>query len=222
MPNSEIILGDCFEYIKTLPDNHFDIAIADPPYGIDIMKSGRLVREKGLTYKSWDMGAPSKEYFAELFRVSKNSIIWGANHFIETIPINSPCWVVWDKVRPSSFSFSMCELAFTTFDKTAKIFSHSLAKQRYEEERIHPTQKPIALYAWLLETFAQKGDVIFDPFLGSGSSRIAAYKLGFDFVGCEIDPEYYEAQEKRFRELCLGETKRGEMITTQLNIFPNQ
>lgn len=218
-PQSEVILGDSLEVLREMPDLSIDIAIADPPYGIQIMKSGRLIKEKGRTYKPWDASAPSADFFKELLRVSKNVIIFGANHFIDRVPINSKCWIVWDKEQPETLSFAMCELALTTFDRSAKIFRYSAARQSVEETRIHPTQKPIALYAWLLRNFAKPGDKIFDPFLGSGSSRIAAYQLGFDFKGCEIDPEYYTAQEARFRQACMGERRVGDNIVKQYELF---
>ena len=218
-PKSEIFLGDCLDYMKSLPDKYFDITIADSPYGIDVMKSGVLVKEKGREYKGWDESAPSKEVFDEIARVSKNYILWGANHFIETVSRNASCWLVWDKVRPATFSFCQCELALTTFPCTAKLFRYSSALQNAVEEKIHPTQKPIALYSWILDLFAQPGDKIFDPFLGSGSSRIAAYQKGFDFVGCEMDEEYFRSSDERFKELCHGIKTSGGVTIKQESLF---
>lgn len=218
-PKSEVILGDSLEALHQMPDKSFSIAIADPPYGIDICSSGRLMREKGRKYKPWDKEAPSAEFFNELLRVSENVVIFGANHFIDRVPINSKCWIVWDKEQPESLSFAMCELALTTFDRTAKIFRYSAARQSSVEKRIHPTQKPVALYAWILRNFAKPGDSILDTHLGSGSSRIAAYKLGYDFTGYEIDPEYYTAQDVRFKEECLGRVERNGMVLTQYELF---
>ena len=198
-PRSEIILGDSFEVLKSMADKSVDIALCDCPYGIDICSSGRLM----------------------LLRVSKNAIIFGANHFIDRIPINSKCWIVWDKEQPETLSFAMCELALTTFDRSAKIFRYSAARQSVKETRIHPTQKPVALYAWIFQNFANPGDLILDTHLGSGSSRIAAYRMGFDFIGCEIDPEYYTAQEVRFRQESMGEQRRGNVVLTQYELFNN-
>lgn len=196
---------DCMVFMKQTPDKFFDICLADPPYGIDINSSGHLVREKGWEYKTWDKDAPSTEWFKELRRVSKHCIIWGANHFIDRVPINSKAWVVWDKRQPENFSFAMCELALTDFeDKTAKIFRYSPSQQSVTETRIHPTQKPVALYAWLLKNYAKEGDTIFDPMAGSQASRIAAYKMGFDYVGCELDKEYFEKGCERFNRECKG------------------
>lgn len=221
MAKSEVFNVDCLEYMRTLPDNAFSLAIADPPYGIDINSSGRLVKEKGRTYKEWDMSAPDKEWFDELRRVSCNIVIWGANHFIDRIPINSKAWIVWDKNQPEQLSFAMCELALTDFDdKTAKIFRYSPMKQNSEEIRIHPTQKPVALYAWILKNYAQPGNTIFDPMMGSQSSRIAAYKMGFDYVGCELDKEYFEKGCERFDRECHGRTKTKDGHTiVQTSLF---
>lgn len=218
-PKSNIILGDSFDLLKSMSDKSVDLTLCDCPYGIDICSSGRLVKEKGREYKAWDKEAPSKEFFKELLRVSKNAIIFGANHFIDRIPINSNCWIVWDKEQPESLSFAMCELALTTFDRSVKIFRYSVARQSAKEVRIHPTQKPVALYGWIFKNFAKDGDLILDTHLGSGSSRIAAYKMGLDFIGCEIDPEYFSAQEERFIQECMGKTYKGDKLITQYNLF---
>ena len=220
-PVSKVMKMNCLDFMKGLPDKHYDLILADPPYGIDINSSGRICKEKGRAYKEWDRTPPPKEYFDEMLRVSKNLIVFGAKHFISEIPVDSKAWIVWDKAQPEGLSFAMCELALTTFtDRTAKIFRYSATKQNNEEVRVHPTQKPIALYAWILKNYANEGDVIFDPFLGSGSSRIAAYRMGFDFYATEIDDEYFTAQEKRFNEICHGEVvlKDGR-VAKQLDIF---
>ena len=180
---------DCMEYMATLPDNAFDLAIVDPPYGIGISSNPvRQAHEK----KNWDKSIPSKEYFIELFRVSKNQIIWGGNYY-DLPPTQN--LIVWDKKQPEDFSLAMCEFAWCSIQMPAKIFSYSVLK---EKGKIHPTQKPVALYEWLLNNYAKQGDRILDTHLGSGSSRIAAYNLGFDFVGCEIDKDYFDKQEERF------------------------
>ena len=186
---------DCMEYMATLPDKAFDLAIVDPPYGININNNmGRRKGDKPSNYKKveWDNEIPSNEYFKELFRVSKNQIIWGANYF-NMPPTKS--FVVWRKPQISEkLSFSMLEYAWTSFNITSKEWIGI----SNEADRIHPTQKPVALYEWLLTNYAKQGDRILDTHLGSGSSRIAAYNLGFDFVGCEIDKEYFDKQEERF------------------------
>ena len=183
---------DCMEYMATLPDKAFQLAIVDPPYGIGI--SSNPVRQKH-NKKNWDDEIPRKEYFDELFRVSSNQIVWGGNYFISYLH-NTQNFIIWDKKQPFNFSLAMCELAWCSKQMPAKIFRYSVLK---EQGKIHPTQKPVALYEWLLMNYAKEGDRILDTHLGSGSSRIAAHKLGFEFVGCELDKDYFEAQEKRFR-----------------------
>jgi site-specific DNA-methyltransferase (adenine-specific) len=196
MPSIELLNIDCMEYMRTLPDKAFDLAIVDPPYGIDINTSGRLVKEKGWEYKDWDKGIPTMEYFTELSRVSENQIIWGGNYF--GLPATR-CFLIWDKQQPEGISFASAEYAWTSFDQSAKTFR--LRPQG--EDRIHPTQKPVKLYRWIMYHFCKVGNPapkILDTHLGSGSSAIAAHQMGFDFVGCEIDKDYYNAACKRFKE----------------------
>ena len=183
---------DCLEAMKGMKDNEFDLAIVDPPYGVNINTSGTFFKEK-YKVKSWDKEPPKQEYFNELFRVSKNQIIWGGNYFFNMLGY-CKCFLVWDKKISENMSFAMCEMAWTSFKNGAKIYYETTKQQL----RIHPTQKPVALYKWLLTNYAKQGDKILDTHLGSGSSRIACYDLGFDFVGYELDKDYFEAQEKRF------------------------
>lgn len=180
---------DCMVALKATPDKYFELCICDPPYGIGI--SGNPIRQQHKK-KSWDDATPNKEYFNELRRVSKYQIIWGGNYF--DLP---PCkgYLIWDKEQPFDFSLAMCEFAWCNIDHPAKMFRYRVLN---ETNKIHPTQKPVALYEWLLKNYAKPGDRILDTHLGSGSSRIAAYNLGFDFVGYEIDKDYFDAQEKRF------------------------
>lgn len=211
---SEVYNMDCLEYMRSIPDKYFDLCIADPPYGIgeDGAKNhSRSKLAKAIKYipKKWDKSVLSKEYYEEILRVSKKVIIWGANHFISQIPYDSSCWLVWDKENGGN-DFADCELAWTNFNSAVRIFKFRWAgmlqgNMKHKEYRIHPTQKPIALYSWILDNYANNGDKIFDSFLGSGSSRIAAYKKGFDFYACELDKEYFDAQEKRFKKECFGE-----------------
>lgn len=224
MPISEVYNVDCLEYMRSLPDKHFDLCIADPPYGIGECGAknhsrSKIAKAKEYTAKDWDFQALPKEHFDEILRVCKKAIIWGANHFISKIPYDSSCWIVWDKENGDN-DFADCELAWTNFNTAVRRFKFRWAgmlqgNMKHKETRIHPTQKPIALYAWILDNYASQGDKIFDPFLGSGSSRIAAYKKGFDFYACELDKGYYEAQEERFRRECLGEVRQsnGTKIT---------
>lgn len=195
---SEVKLMDCMEGMKAYPDKFFELAIVDPPYGIDINSSGRLGHYGGKG-KTWDAEVPDQIYFNEVKRVSKNQIIWGGNYF--PLP-PTRCFLIWDKQQPEGVSFASCELAWTSFDASAKTFR----KRPQEETRIHPTQKPVALYKWLLKNYAKEGDKILDTHLGSGSSRIAAYHMGFDFYGFELDPDYFQAQEKRFKEQTMQST----------------
>jgi site-specific DNA-methyltransferase (adenine-specific) len=195
VPLSEVYLEDCVIALKRYADNYFDLAIVDPPYGIgDKFKGGKTgkMNFNEIVNKDWDK-VPSDEYFAELQRVSKNQIIWGGNYF--NLP-PTRCFIVWDKIISEDFSLAMAELAWTSFDKLAKIYKLQVPKNG----KIHPTQKPVKLYDWLLHNYAKPNDLILDTHLGSGSSRIAAYKGGFNFVGFEIDKEYYDKQEKRFND----------------------
>jgi site-specific DNA-methyltransferase (adenine-specific) len=200
MPISQAENRDCMEAMRDKPDNFWDLAVVDPEYGIGVNHNmGRRKGDKPSDYKPayWDKEPPKPEYFFELFRVSKNQIIWGANHFISRMPKDSPCWVLWDKGFSEDVSFAQYEMAWTSFDSVCRKFDKTAASNK---GRIHPTQKPVALYQWLLKNYAKPGDKILDTHLGSGSSRIAAYKMGFDFWGYEIDKDYFEAQEKRFKQ----------------------
>lgn len=221
MPISETYNMDCMDYMKSIPDKHFELAIVDPPYQIASNPSRhggsgagklkyRIMNQSAHKFKSWDV-KPTKEYFDELFRISKNQIIWGGNYF--GLP-SCRCFVCWDKCQPWE-NFSQCEFAWTSFNRPAKLISMTSA----DKNKIHPTQKPIALYAYLIQTFAKSGDKILDTHLGSGSSRIAAYKMGFDFYGTEIDKEYFNAQEERFRRECLGEFKTAKGTIIQQSLF---
>jgi len=207
---SKFIQGDCLEAMKGFEDNHFDLAIVDPPYGIgengDRNKSrGKLAVAKD--YKSFaggDKEPPNKEYFIELSRVSKNQIIWGANHFMQNIGLGSSCWIVWDKQNGGT-DFADCELAYTSFKTAVRKFQFRWSgmlqgDMKNKEIRIHPTQKPVKLYEWLLMNYAKEGDKILDTHLGSGSIALACHNLGFDLTACELDKEYYTAAMKRLKE----------------------
>lgn len=204
------------EYMAGLEDNAFDLAIVDPPYFNGPNRSGyygkgysSLGVKRAKYYKgieSWQV--PDEEYFKQLFRVSKNQIIWGANHFAGVFNSSSSSWIVWDKVNGAS-SFADAELAYTSFNSAVRIFKYMWNGMHQgsfggdvskNEKRIHPTQKPIALYKWILKSYAKEGDKILDTHLGSGSSAIAAYDMGFNLVGCELDTECYNAACKRFKQ----------------------
>jgi len=190
---------DCIEYMQQFPDNYFELAIVDPPYGISInMNMGRKKnKRKNHIDKKWDNESPTIDYFNELFRVSQNQIIWGGNYFPLAL---TKSWIFWDKDVPEGVSFADGELAWTSFDKTlvkAKI-KYSGFQGMDENGKIHPTQKPVSLYRWLLKNYAKPNDKILDTHLGSGSSRIAADMEGFDFYACELDKDYFDASCKRF------------------------
>lgn len=216
---------DCADLMARYPDKYFELACVDPPYGINhANKAGKMSGQqygnaatKKRTYKcnDWDLKIPSGNYFKELLRVSKNQIIFGGNYFAHLLP-PSPAYIFWNKDNGSN-NFSDGELAYTSFDfglRMIKITWNGMIQydMKNKEDRFHPTQKPIRLYKWLLLNYAKHGDKILDTHLGSGSSRIAAYDLGFDFYGCELDKDYYEAQEKRFKQ----------HISQQKMFIPNQ
>jgi len=189
----EITNEDNMELMARYPDNYFDLAIVDPPYGIDINLSGTHFKEK-YEIKSWDKETPTDKYFNELKRVSKNQIIWGGNYFLDRLG-NCKCFVIWDKKIAEDMSFAMCEMAWTSFKNGAKIYKTTATQL----ERIHPTQKPVALYKWLLNKYAKQGDKILDTHLGSGSIAIACHDYGFDLTACELDKEYFDKAIQRIK-----------------------
>jgi site-specific DNA-methyltransferase (adenine-specific) len=227
---SEVTNEDCMEGMARYPDKYFDLAIVDPPYGIKVVQriyKGRAnyinpkdkhgVKKANHNIKQWDNERPNQEYWNELFRVSKNQIVWGANYFTDYLPV-SRGWIFWDK--DVNGDFSKGELAWTSFDfalkKVLYVWDGMRQGQQLNktsckggswkqgnpcglEKRNHPTQKPILLYNWIINEFAKQGDKILDTHLGSGSSRIAAYEMGYDFTAFELDTEYFEAQEKRYK-----------------------
>lgn len=204
----ELLNCDCMEYMKTVPDKYFDLAIVDPPYGIDAAnykrgntKHGNAAAfSKNYGLREWDKCIPNSDYFDELGRISKHQIVWGANHIGGFN--GSSCWIVWDKLTGEN-GYADCELAYTSFDTAVRKFSFRWqgmlqGNMAEKEERIHPTQKPVQLYKWLLKNYAKEGDKILDTHLGSGSIAIACHDYKFDLVGCELDKDYYEAALKRF------------------------
>jgi site-specific DNA-methyltransferase (adenine-specific) len=188
VPKIEYYNEDCMAGMARYPDKHFDLAIVDPPYGIGISENPvRQAHEK----KQWDKNIPPNEYFEELVRVSKNQVIWGGNYF-DLPPTQN--YIVWDKVQPHDFSLAMCELAWCSIQKPIKMFTYSVLRER---NKIHPTQKPVALYKWLLKNYAKQGDLILDTHVGSASSLIACHDLGFNAVGFELDEDYYKESLER-------------------------
>ena len=199
---------DCLQAMKAMQDKQFDLAIVDPPYGIDIaekLANGWVSKAGGTKHKSkdWDKYPPSQEYWDELFRVSKNQIVWGGNYFMSKIKRDSPCWIFWDKNNGDSL-FADGEMAWTSFDTPVRIakihWCGSAAKWETGTNKIHPTQKPEKLYKWILDKYAKKGNKILDTHLGSGSIAIACWDMGFDLTAYEIDKEYYDKACKRFEQ----------------------
>ena len=202
----DLILDDCMNVMKDYDDNHFDLAIVDPPYGIDAgkmtMGSGKHNFTKDI---SCDSDIPDKKYFVELFRVSKNQVIWGGNYFTKYLK-PSRHWLLWDKLNPN-LSFAEGEMAWVNNGKNLRIFKHYSARVEYGG-KIHPTQKPVELYKWILHNYSNKGEKILDTHLGSGSIAVACYYAGVDLVGVEIDEEYYNKAKKRVDNL----TKQGTLF----------
>lgn len=235
---SEIFNMDCMEYMRDIPDAFFDLAVVDPPYfsgperrgyyGSRVSSTGVKQKNYGIS-KEWNV--PKRPYFKELLRVSRHYIVWGCNYYNFHF---APGRIVWDKCNLENV-FSDCEIAATDIIKSVRLFpfmwngmlqGRSVSDGRtmqgnkaLNEVRIHPTQKPVALYVWLFQKFAQPGWKILDTHLGSGSSRIAAYRLGFDFWGTEIDKKYFDTQNERFERECLGIEHIGDRIIRQLSLF---
>ena len=191
---------DCMEGMKQFPDKFFELAIVDPPYGIGIETSGTYFKQ--FETKGWDNAIPSREYFNELLRVSQNQIIWGGNYFLDYLG-STKCFLIWDKLIAEGMSFADAELAWTSFKKPTRIKKLS---NNHNGGKVHPTQKPIALYSWLLQNYAKQGDKILDTHVGSASSLIACHRLGFDYVGFEIDPDYHKAACERLAKVQAQQT----------------
>jgi site-specific DNA-methyltransferase (adenine-specific) len=205
------------EYMRGVPDKYFDLAVVDPPYGIgedgrNNHTRGKLCKAKDYRGNSkYDNSIPSSEYFLQLIRISKHQIIWGGNYFLENLK-NTPCFIVWDKNNGEN-DFADCELAWSSFPTACRKFKYTWngmlqENMKQKEERIHPNHKPIDLYKWLLKNYATPDMKILDTHLGSGSSAIAAHYFGCEFVGTEIDKDYYDAAVKRFK-----------LVTSQTSIF---
>ena len=215
----ELIHGDCMDVMATYPDKYFDLAVVDPPYGINENGQRNVSGDrptvkwknpKSQHYKTFDDSKPpTSEYWKELFRISKNQIVWGGNYFTEFLP-PSKGWIVWDKLSDIKEHLSMCELAWSSFDRKCNKVEYLWAgfKKKHQIKRVHPTQKPEEVYDFIFLHYAQPGQKILDTHLGSGSSAIAAHKHKLDFVGIEIDKDYYDAAVKRFN-----------LVTSQTTLF---
>ncbi len=202
--NGDILMihGDCMDVMEELGEKEIPLAIVDPPYGLGesvVNSGGRFKRYKN-NNGNWDNAIPCQEYFDELMRISENQIIWGGNYFL--LP-PAKCFLIWDKKQPENVSFSSCEFAWTSFNGVAKTFYYSPISQ---SGRFHPTQKPVALYKWLLSRYAKPTDIILDTHGGSGSIVIACHDLGFPIIWVEKDADYYRDAVARYKTHALQET----------------
>lgn len=211
---------DCMEALRKMPDKCVDLSICDPPYG-GVTQGGYMTNQMGggvarnpndYHLSLWQCEKPTKEYFDELRRVSKNQIIWGGNYYASMLE-DSQCWIVWDKEKPEGISFADCELAYTSFNLASRIFHFAWngmiqGNMKSKEKKIHPTQKPVALYEWLISKFAEEGDTILDTHVGSASSLIACRNTNHKYVGFEIDETYYTLAKDRL-----------DRESAQMNIF---
>lgn len=207
---SEVYNEDCMIGMARYPDKYFDLAVVDPIYGEQVTQGGFAQNSSSVLAKNkiyhnsiWQQKKTDKEYFKELMRVSKNQIVWGGNYFSEEISINSSCWIVWDKDNGDT-NYADCELAWTSFPTAVRKFKWKWQGMLQEDmknkqDRIHPNEKPIPLYKWILKNYAKQGMRIIDTHLGSGGHRIACWDFGCDFYGWEIDRVYFDAQESRFQ-----------------------
>ena len=200
---------DCMKAMQEIPDKFFELAICDPPYGIgeagkkNKYRTNEAIAKDYKEYTGGDKKSPPAEYFKELFRISRNQIIFGANHFISKIPIDSSCWIVWDKENTGDFAD--CELAWTSFDTAVRKFSFRWngmiqGDMKNKEIRIHPNQKPVRLYEWIISNYAKAGDKIIDTHAGSGSCCIAAHRTRHEWLGFELDYFYFEKANQRIRQ----------------------
>lgn len=202
LKENEIYLGDCIDLMRDISDKSIDCIITDPPYGIGA-SSKKFINGTSKTIKDyyedvcWDTQTPSKEYFTEIFRISKNQIIWGGNYFIEHLS-NTRCFIIWDKTIHGN-SYADCELAWTSFDKVARIKPINMVEANMDG-RCHPTQKPLKLMKWCIEKFTNENDIILDPFLGSGTTAIACYDLKRRYIGIEKYERYFNIAKKRIDE----------------------
>ena len=211
---------DCIEYLRQFPDKFFELAVVDPPYGIGVDGQKKSTSKHGgrraIEFKGWDESTPGQSFFNELFRVSKNQIIWGGNYFTRHLP-SSMGWIFWDKQQRICNSDG--ELAFTSFKSALRVVEINRCFIQQDGGGFHPTQKPVKLYEWLLKNYAKPGDKILDTHLGSQSSRIAAYKLGFDFYGTEIDADYFNDGCARFEKSIAMPLFDSIEMPEQLKIF---
>lgn len=195
---------DCMKAMQQIPDKFFQLAITDPPYGIGIDGQKLSVNKnpkhnrKQHTKKSWDSGGiPGADYFRELERISVNQIIWGGNYFVEHLQTGHKGWIIWDKGQ-RGLTMSDCEIAYTSFDRPTRIVTINRV-ELLKDGTFHPTQKPVKLYEWILQNYATPGDKIIDTHAGSGASCVACHRLRYEWLGFEIDPEYFKKADERIR-----------------------
>lgn len=221
MPISEVYNMDCMEYMKGIPDHFFDLAIVDPPYGLSDLTKNKNARHRNKRTSYTNKNIPPFEYFQELYRISKRQIIWGCQYMMKHLEEDGS-FIVWDKgADPDKHHMSACDIAWYSKRERIRMFrGHWCGAVKFvNETTIHPHQKPIPLYSWILKNYTNPGDKIIDTHLGSGSSRIAAYKMGFDFYATELDKEYFDAQEERFKKECFGEIKTSKGTLVQTSLF---
>ena len=205
----KIICGDCLEVMKGIPDKAIDLVLTDPPYGIKESNEknrtrARLAKTTDFGHYDWDKQKVKKEYFEEIRRVSKNQVIFGGNYYASILG-DSSCWLVWDKDNGKN-DFADCELAWTSFKTAVRKFKWRWKGMLQEdmknkEKRVHPTQKPLPLFKWILEKYSQPNNLILDPFLGSGTTAVACLSLNRHFIGIELSPEYCEVAKRRIKEI---------------------
>lgn len=204
MELNKIYNEDCLVGMKRIPDKSIDLVLTDPPYGIGIdgrIGGGVLAKKSDFIKKGWDDKHPTKRHFDEIFRVSKNQIIFGANHFISVMPYNSSSWIVWDKLNGEN-DFADCELAWTSFKKAVRKFEYRWqgmlqGDMKNKETKIHPTQKPLPLFEWIINNYSEEGQTILDPFSGSGTTAVACHRLKRKFICFEKDGGYFRDSIKR-------------------------
>jgi site-specific DNA-methyltransferase (adenine-specific) len=204
----KLILGDCLEEMKKIPDKSIDLVLTDPPYGINrdkqaMGRGGGIAKHIDYGKYDWDNKIPDKVYFNEMMRISKNQVIFGGNYFVEYLK-NSPCWIFWDKNNGET-DFADGELAWTSFTTAVRKIKYTWSgmlqgNMKEKDFRQHPTQKPVSIMRWILEKYSQKGQSIIDPFMGSGTTGVACKELGRNFIGIEIEPKYFEIAQRRINQ----------------------
>jgi site-specific DNA-methyltransferase (adenine-specific) len=197
-------LGDCLEYMRGMADKSVDAVVTDPPYGIGITKSPRISVSRGFGGLSWDDNPADEKQISKILTLSDKVIIWGGNYF--DLP-PTRCFLIWDK-NNSGRDFADCEMAWTNFDAVARIYKQR--PQNMDGGKVHPTQKPLGLMTWVIRNYTAEGDTVFDPFMGSGTTGVAAVQLGRNFIGCEINPDYFAIAEKRIKQ--AQEARQLELV----------